>query len=296
MKCINLILLSGGLGNQMFQYALAMALSKMGKDVYVNGFIADYENDHNGMELHDVFNIDTSNGFLTNLFVKFIYKFVVKYRKYSSLMSVIGVECLFDVDNNFDWIKSCYNLKLFNIWFGRFQSELFFLNCKDEILRTFQFDGKKVSCDTRNVVDNIMRNESVSIHIRKGDYMDRKNYDLYANICTDKYYQYCVSIVNDKIDNPIFFVFSDDKKWVLENLELPINTVFVDWNVGRESWKDMYLMSICKHNIIANSTFSWWAAYLNKNPNKLVLCPRKYTNVDISDCFYHKEWIKVSSF
>ena len=233
MKCINLILLSGGLGNQMFQYALAMALSKMGKDVYVNGFIADYENDHNGMELHDVFNIDTSNGFLTNLFVKFIYKFVVKYRKYSSLMSVIGVECLFDVDNNFDWIKSCSNLKLFNIWFGRFQSELFFLNCKDEILRTFQFDGKKVSCDTRNVVDNIMRNESVSIHIRKGDYMDRKNYDLYANICTDKYYQYCVSIIKDKIDNPIFFVFSDDKKWVLENLELPINTVFVDWNVGR---------------------------------------------------------------
>jgi hypothetical protein len=94
------------------------------------------------------------------------------------------------------------------------------------------------------------------------------------------------------VETPFFYIFSDDKSWVKENFDIP-NSYIVDCNVGKESWKDMYLMSICKYNINANSTFSWWAAWLNKNPNKIVIAPSKFNSQSEMRELYPESWIKI---
>jgi hypothetical protein len=100
--------------------------------------------------------------------------------------------------------------------------------------------------------------------------------------------------VQELVTSPKFYIFSNDIEWCRANLQLK-NVMFIDWNSDKESYKDMLLMSHCKHNIIANSSFSWWGAYLNMNPNKRVVAPSKwFKNSDINDQdVIPNEWIKI---
>jgi len=110
------------------------------------------------------------------------------------------------------------------------------------------------------------------------------------------YYQRAVYFLRNKalIDGGIAYVFSDDPDWVRNNLKIDTEIVFVDWNRGTESWQDMYLMSLCKHNIIANSTFSWWGAWLNQNPDKVVIAPRKWMTYDEGGIdIIPEDWIRL---
>lgn len=122
----------------------------------------------------------------------------------------------------------------------------------------------------------ITAKESVSLHIRRGDYLTAEN-SIFQNICTPTYYKNAVSYMNSNVVNPYYFIFSNDIEWCKNNLNLD-NITFVDWNIGVNSYKDMQLMSLCKHNIIANSSFSWWGAWLNNNPNKVVCVPKRWYN------------------
>lgn len=99
----------------------------------------------------------------------------------------------------------------------------------------------------------------------------------------------------ETVINPKFFVFSDDIQWVNENIELPENTVYVDFNKGNDSWQDMFIMSRCKNNIICNSTFSWWAAWLNENENKMVICPAQWmSKPSLYDKLIVDSWVCVN--
>lgn len=102
---------------------------------------------------------------------------------------------------------------------------------------------------------------------------------MHGNISTLEYYKKAITIIEGKISNPQFFVFSDDINWCIKNLILK-GAFYVDGKIGKESYKDMQLMSFCKHNIIANSSFSWWAAWLNKNKSKIVIAPSRMINSD----------------
>lgn len=95
-----------------------------------------------------------------------------------------------------------------------------------------------------------------------------------------------------KVNNPYFFIFSNDIEWCKKNIQLP-HSYYVNCNKGKDSWQDMFLMSKCKHNIIANSTFSWWGAYLNENPQKIVISPSKLTNRGDSPDLFPDSWIKL---
>ena len=121
----------------------------------------------------------------------------------------------------------------------------------------------------REIVRQIKDTVSVSVHVRRGDYLKESQYGVIRGF---NYYNRAIQLMQKLCPNAVFYVFSDDIEWVRIQMQ-GYNAVFIDWNKGDDSFKDLLLMSLCRHNIIANSTFSWWGAYLNRNSKKMVVCP-----------------------
>jgi len=165
---------------------------------------------------------------------------------------------------------------------GYFQSEKYFADYTEEIRNEFQFKERL----------QIPEGNTVAIHIRRGDYV--KFADIHL-VCTPAYYENAIAYVKSKVENPVFYVFSEDLKWVKENINIPSNSIFVDYNPNLPSSHDMQLMSLCKHQIISNSSYSWWAAWLNQNPNKIVVAPDKWFNDDRDMDIYTDYMIRVST-
>lgn len=126
-------------------------------------------------------------------------------------------------------------------------------------------------------ISEMKQNMSVSIHIRRGDYLDPENAALFGGICTQAYYDGAIRTVLDRCPDAHFYLFSDDPAYVREHYRGEQYTV-VDWNTGVNSFYDIQLMSSCRHNICANSTFSFWGARLNPNPDKIMIRPAKHKN------------------
>ena len=118
----------------------------------------------------------------------------------------------------------------------------------------------------------------MSIHIRRTDYIGNP---LHDNICTLEYYKSATYLIKKNIKDPIFFVFSDDIEWCTKNLFIN-DAIFIEGNINKNSYKDMQLMTACKCNIIANSSFSWWAAWLNSYEKKIVITPNRMNNESIN--------------
>ena len=133
---------------------------------------------------------------------------------------------------------------------------------------------------------------AVSLHIRRGDYLQPKHWATTGSVCQLSYYQNAIAEMSKRVTSPSYYIFSDDIVWVKENLPLQ-NAVYIDWNTGEDSWQDMMLMSHCKHHIICNSTFSWWGAWLNPGINKTVIVPNRWFQHSETPDIYPTGWIKV---
>ncbi len=134
---------------------------------------------------------------------------------------------------------------------------------------------------------------SVSVHIRRGDYLIQTN-DMYqfGGVVNMAYFKRAADYIADKVDAPVFFIFSDDMDWCRKNFHGE-QYRFVDSNRGMDSWRDMYMMSLCKHHINSNSTFSWWGAWLSDCENSITICPKEYIRgLDTPDV-YPGRWIKL---
>jgi hypothetical protein len=185
-----------------------------------------------------------------------------------------------------------------NIYFdGFWQSELYFSGIKDEVRKNFTF--KNIDDDrTTTFLRDEDGKRTVSIHVRRGDYL---NHPTLKWIADSSYYKDAICYIRAQLGGCRFLVFSDDIPWCRMNLPLASGeAIFVDWNEGTNSYKDMYLMSRCQHNIVCNSSFSWWGAWLNRNPGKLVVAPRKW--VDFGACGHPeitdtdivpREWVRI---
>lgn len=180
---------------------------------------------------------------------------------------------------------------------GFYQSERYFADVKDEVRKAFTFNPTKASERSQQMMQRIQNDpQAVSIHIRRGDYLNPKHYDSIGCICQLPYYQRAIDEMKKQVGEPHFYVFSEDLEWVKDNLGLE-NAVYVDWNKGNDSWQDMMLMSSCKHHIICNSTFSWWAAWLNPSAEKTVVMPYQWTNQQDSSDFVAElgHWVRVKN-
>ena len=169
--------------------------------------------------------------------------------------------------------------------------ESYFKDIEDLIRQEFIF---KIPGDNKNraIIEKINSCKSVSIHVRRGDYLNNHWEKILGVIKGTTYYLNALDYINKQVKNPHYFIFSDDILWAKENLKLP-NCTYLDQNKGRKSYIDMYLMTLCKHNIIANSTFSWWGAWLNKNEDKIVIIPARWINGDSCEGIFPHEWVKI---
>ena len=166
---------------------------------------------------------------------------------------------------------------------GYWQSELYFKNYSKEIKKIFNFSDQ-LNEQNYLIANDINKNDSISIHIRRGDFLLKRNNN--HNIDLKNYYLKAIDKSSKCFKNPKYFIFTDDPLWVTENFILDYSYIVVDVNRGAKSFFDIYLMSLCKSNIIANSSFSWWSAWLNNNKDKIVYAPKDWFN-DKSICTDH---------
>jgi len=156
---------------------------------------------------------------------------------------------------------------------GYWQSERYFKPAESIIRQDLTLkepQGEKY----QDLLDRITLSNSVSVHIRRGDYLLEKNLRLF-HPCTSDYYLKAEALISEKVSSPELFIFSDDIEWVKQNIPFRFPATFVS-DGSLADYQELMLMSACKHNIIANSTFSWWGAWLNNNPQKIVITPKKW--------------------
>lgn len=269
--------LIGGLGNQMFQYAAGRALSLKTNSVLaldVSAF-ANYRL-HQGFEFQRIFkqsNVLASNqdilamlGWQSSPLIRrvLVKNFFVPIRHKK-----------FVVEPHFHYWAGMENLTDDCYLSGYWQSENYFKDAEYAIREDFQF-CQPLNAENEYIAKCIQASSAVSLHIRRGDYVSNpKNVALYE-VCTQEYYRAAISYVAERVPNPTFFIFSDDIAWVKENLAIDFPHEYVDFNKGAESYNDMRMMSMCQHHVIANSSFSWWGAWLNPSKDKIVVAPQKW--------------------
>lgn len=169
---------------------------------------------------------------------------------------------------------------------GHWQSEKYFSDASETIRSDFTF-RHPLTKQNAELAGRIGQTMAVSLHVRRGDYVSDTKANAAHGLCSLEYYRAAVLLMAEHVECPEFFVFSDDIAWVKANLKIDFPSRYLDHNQGAESYNDMRLMSLCRHHIIANSSFSWWGAWLNPNPDKLVIAPKKWFAYDsnVADLF-----------
>lgn len=162
---------------------------------------------------------------------------------------------------------------------GYFACEKYYADILPELRKNIRFP-KSVNPLNTAMAEEMKNCESVSVHIRRGDYLDPENAAVFGNICTDAYYNRSMEIIKDMVPDAHFYLFSDDISYIKQHFKGEEYTI-VDINHGRDSFYDMWLMSCCQHNICANSTFSFWGARLNANANKIMIRPTIQKNSQV---------------
>lgn len=179
----------------------------------------------------------------------------------------------------FSFDAAFFNLKhpayLEGYWQSYRYHERYAVQIRDELTFTSPLAGKNLE-----IAEHIGRTNSVSVHVRRGDYVTNPQTATIHGSVDLHYYNEAMRQIRNEIAKPVFFVFSDDLTWVKDNIRLGNDAICVSHNSGKSSFEDMRLMSLCKHNIIANSSFSWWGAWLNRNSRKVVIAPKRWLNID----------------
>jgi len=298
-----IIKIMGGVGNQMFQYALGKNLALLNK-VEVKFDITWFDNfgENTTPRYYSLqeFNI------IDNIASR---KEIEKFRKYEKLSGkrhflynfFIANDSIYIKEKKVEFDKEILEIKNNVYLFGYWQSEKYFKTIKDIILKELTLKNEPSNHYKKNAqLISQAKNNSISIHIRRGDYTSEKlKKDL--GLCSLQYYKKALEKIKKKVKNPVIFVFTNDIKWAKNNLKFkyPINFVSQknknDNNYKNKDYEELILISLCKHNIIANSSFSWWGAWLNKNINKIVIAPKiwfKKQTMNTKDIPL-KSWIQI---
>jgi hypothetical protein len=267
----------GGLGNQMFQHAVGLALSlrRQTELKWDLSWFAD-NNLHQGFELVRVFGAKHQEATVGD------YRRVLGWRGIPTLRPHLARQQLkwlrprsYICEPHFHYWPGILDVPHDAYLVGYWQSERYFIDVAPAVRDVFRF-AMPMSAENRRLAECMQSCESVSIHIRRGDYVSDPVISRVHGACTLDYYRAAVDFIASRIASPHFFVFSDDPAWVKAHLALDHPTEFVSHNCVAESYNDMRLMSQCRHHIIANSSFSWWGAWLDDRPDKIVIAPKRW--------------------
>ena len=266
----------GGLGNQIFEYVYYKHL----KSLYPNENFFSYcpkraMSVHYGLEIDKLFDVELPPCSVLTDIVGFI--------------TFWGIRFMRRVNIALPWVSDDFHLsdnKLYHE--GWYQNKKYFVKVGGpEFKKTIDLGEENIS-----ILNLLVSTNSVSVHIRRGDYLEKKNMEAVGGICTKEYYEKAIDIIKEKVESPTFLFFSDDPFFVEQTFKLP-NMVIVKNNTGNRSFFDMYLMAHAKNMILANSTFSCWAAYLNKNAN-IIIAPNNWNNKMNIDLNLHN-WITLAT-
>ncbi|WP_081713161.1 MULTISPECIES: alpha-1,2-fucosyltransferase [unclassified Labrenzia] len=264
-----IVQITGGLGNQMFQYALGRSLSEIsGKNLKLD--ISAYQTYKTHNFLLDKLN--TQYEIVAQKEVEQI--FGAKKRISLPFISSSKVKIIKETELSFN--PNIMNVKKDAYFIGYWQSEKYFKNVRSKILEEFQ-PNEKISRKRTEILNEIKSSRSpISVHIRRGDYVSNIKANNIHGTCEPEWYKSAANIIKNYFENVTYFVFSDDPDWVKRNIRFDQKTILVEPDVDGKDYEDLYMMSACDGHIIANSTFSWWGAWLNSKSNKRVIAPSRW--------------------
>lgn len=282
----------GGLGNQLFQYATARRLASVRNvplKLDVRGFkifhLYNYGLDRLAISGEIAQEVDFKNVgaiYTNSLALRAVKKLGI--HRFGNLV----------IERNLNFDPKILDLPDNTYLDGYWESEKYFKDIADVLRKEFT-PKEEISASSKIIKDKILSSNAVSLHVRRGTKATDPHTNSIYGVMSLDYYRDATRIVAEKIKNPHFFIFSDDPEWVKANLDLSHPHTLSEDNGSERNYEDLYLMSLCKHNIIANSTFSWWGAWLNNNPGKIVIVPRKWSNVlDVrEEDHLPNDWIKI---
>jgi hypothetical protein len=290
-----IVKLMGGLGNQMFQYAAARSLAwKHGTSLKMDLTFLESDQEGNTLRIFELDNFCISAGIASSWEIALLSgRSSTKLRSAAAsiLHKLAGFTLYGEKWFQFDPIvlRLPDNVYLEGYW----QSERYFADNKEIIRKEFTLKTPLEGLN-QNVAEEILAVNAVSLHVRRGDYVSDKKISEQHGVCDLEYYRRAIDRVVQTLKDPCFFVFSDDPEWVADNIKLRQPVRYISHN-GSMAHEDLRLMSMCKHHVIANSSFSWWGAWLSTCHEKLVISPNKWFNsynLNTKDLI-PKAWIRL---
>lgn len=290
MKIVNIL---GGMGNQMFQYALYLALKQRfpQEQLLIDLHCFNGYRKHRGFELGKAFHVTYEAAtWRDQARVAYPYPNFQAWRFGSRLLPVR--KTMLKEKSDFTYEPSALTRPDSTYYDGYWQHEEYFRDFREEILRQFSFPAFE---DERNIriADQLTTSNSCSLHIRRGDYLTDP---LRKGTTGDSFALRAIAEMQARETPVLWCVFSDDITWCRQHLAHVLDdrhTLYIDWNTGERSVQDMHLMSLCRHNIIANSSFSWWGAWLSRYDGKTVIGPAKWMNIPNVSSPIPKHWIAL---
>lgn len=265
----------GGLGNQMFQFAAGRALALDRDDelrLDTKGF--------NGYRLHQGFQLEQAFVGAFQVATESDMQAVLGWQRARWVRRLVARPTMaplrkhsFIIEPHFQYWQGIHDAPPRCYLKGYWQSERYFRKHAEKLRADFRFRSA-LAGQGAVLADKIRGCNAVSLHVRRGDYVSDHATAATHGLCPLDYYQAAARHVLSRVNNPIFFVFSDDMQWVRRHLTLPAPMEYIDHN--QQAYDEMHLMSLCKHHVIANSSFSWWGAWLNPNPDRIVVAPSQW--------------------
>lgn len=283
--------IKGGLGNQLFQYAAAYSLAKRLNQPFQ--FDVAFTNNMTARTYKfSELNVDVDTTVSDKLLPKKIRFIKNKYiNKLCRVLNLSKHKCedyLYWIETKDIWQPDFFTIETGNLYVdGYFQSEEYFKDFRTDLLKQFT-PRYSLEDDYQKILFEIKRVNAVAVHVRRGDF--KKDNNPFHYLLDEQYYQNAVKYVKKCVNNPVFFVFSNDMNWVKENIGKSIDFKFVNLKSVHSDVDELMLMKNCNHIIAANSTFSWWAAWLNEKEEGIKIVPRKKYGMDR---MIPENWIKI---
>ncbi|MDR2831129.1 MAG: alpha-1,2-fucosyltransferase [Methanobrevibacter sp.] len=296
----------GGVGNQMFQYALIRSLSHdLKEDFSLNKFQYDLVGRFFKQQKHEHYNLnhfDIQENFsssITPLTISFFLNIIFRNlnlksrKKINPKYNVIQEDHIFNSFDNYNpHLKEIIkNLKGDKFLTGNWMNEQYFLHNKIIIQNELKIKNPPTKKNS-DLISEISSTNSVALCVRRGDFLD-PYLKAQLGISTLNYFLNGVDLIAKKVDSPVYYIFSNDPEWVKDNIKIDYPTVFITHNGIDKDYEDLRLISNCKHFIISNSTFHWWGAWLSSNINKIVIAPDPWYNTYMNKSIIPNNWIKL---
>lgn len=292
---MDIVIIFNGLGNQMSQYAFYLAKKQRTPRCKVMFDISSKDN-HNGLELEQLFGIKLNRSITMDL-INFVFRVIRRFRL-TRFVRLLGIKIIYEpLSYTFDSNNLNNKNVPISIFIGGWHSEKYFKSMQKQLQALYQFpnvdENTQEGREYNQWLKIIKEDEiSVSLHIRRGDYLTESSDSPYQYyICPMEYYLEAIQYFLRNYKNPNFYVFSNDIEWCKNNIKAQ-NLNFINCNSGKNSWRDMSLMTQCRHHIVANSSFSWWGAWLSPH-NGVTIRPKRFLNNHDTPDYYPQSWITL---